>query len=153
MQITCQFHKMFCKQILGENRMRKAENAGRDVFRVCSADSERGCPPILPQEWSAGERCSFLLCFRDRPGHRLQSRKRGQDSVIWQVTNSIQQKWQNDFKIEDMCLNWGRLGWGHPSLWKSPFIALHNHFRDEPLPIVRQPLYMWSWLNWKYLFY
>lgn len=144
---------MFCKQILGENRMRKAENPERDVFWVCSADSERGCPHILPRDWSASERCLFLLCLRDRTWHRLQRRKKGHDSVIWQLRNSIEQKWKNNFKIEYMCLDWGGLWWGILTCGNELVMASAIHVRETPLPKVKQPLYIWNMLNQRCLFY
>lgn len=157
MQITCQFHKMFCKQILGENRMRKAENPERDFFRICSADPERGCPHILPQEWSTSERCLFLLCLRNRTWHRLQRSEKG--AWLSKFGSSQTQSYKNGrtiLKRECVCLDWGTLVGGGGGSWlREMDLAKHwaVHSQNKPLPNVRQPLCVWSMLNWRYLFY
>lgn len=83
---------MFCKQILGENRRRKAENPGRGVFRVCSADSERICARVFNHEREVPVK-GVYFCFASetdlgtdvrvgKTGHDLAVHKFNQTQVV-----------------------------------------------------------------------
>lgn len=66
----------------------------------------------------------FCFALETELGSAFRVANRGYDSVIWHLTNSIEQKWQNHFKIEYVWAEGDRgriiLGYGN-----IPFIEIH----------------------------
>ena len=57
--------------------------------------------------------------------------------MIWQLTNSIEQKWQNNFKMECMCLDGGDGGVGILACGNASVMASAIHVQEKPLPKAR----------------
>lgn len=70
--------------------MKKEENPERNVFRVCSADSERRCPHILPGSEVLVKGVYFCFTSKTELGTAFRAGETGSDSVIWHFADSAE---------------------------------------------------------------